>query len=148
MEPIYSDSKPLPSGGGPGRLEQDLRVLGQQIRAGDVDAYQLALRLRKSSAVDGALAEFLDFTAADFLRLRPFEFLTGLSIYGTHSCVEAVYTDPDIFSDRFAAQAYEFQQRLNAIEAVHGKELASVRAICMQALSAKIRTVQSHIGSQ
>lgn len=145
-EPRYGDAEPQHSDG-PGRLEQDLRVLGAQIRAGDADAFHLALRLRKSSSVDGALGEFLDFTVSDFLRVHPSAFLTGLSIYGTHNCVEAVYTDPDVFSDRFAAQAYEFQRRLDAIGAVRSKRLASIRDLCMQTLRSEIRTAQSHIGS-
>jgi hypothetical protein len=146
-EPIYSSAEPKVING-PSRLEQDLLVLGDQIRSGSAEAFYLGLRLRKSPAVDGSLGEFLDFTVSDFLRIRPAEFLTGLSIYGTQKCVEAVYTDPDIFADRFAAQVYEFNRRLEAIATVRGQRLAKVRDLCIQALRSEIGTAKSHVDSQ
>jgi hypothetical protein len=145
-EPTYSTAEP-PMTNGPSRLEQDLRVLGEQIRAGDAEAFYLGLHLRKVSAVDGALAEFLDFTVADFLRVRPATFLTGLSKYGTPNCEEAVYTDPDIYADRFATQAYEMRRRLEAIAASKDKRVVKMRDLCAQRLRSEISTAESHVDS-
>jgi hypothetical protein len=145
-EPDYSIAEP-PVTNGPSRLEQDVRVLGEQIRAGDTESFHLGLRLRKASGVDGALAEFLDFTVADFLRVRPTSFLTGLSKYGTPNCEEAVYTDPDIYADRFGAQAYEMRRRLEAVATSKDKRLAKMRELCTQRLRAEISTAESHVNS-
>jgi hypothetical protein len=141
-EPTYSTVEP-PATHGPSRIEQDLRVLGEEIRAGDTEAFYLGLRLRKASAVDGALAEFLDFTVADFLRLRPATFLAGLSNYGTANCDEAVYTDPDIYADRFGTQAYEMRRRLEALATAKDKRLFKMRELCTQRLRAEISTAES-----
>ena len=145
-EPTYSTVVP-PVTNGPSRLEQDLRVLGEQIRAGDTEAFYLGLRLRKASAVDGALGEFLDFTVADFLRVRPATFLTGLSKYGTPNCEEAVYTDPDIYADRFGTQAYEMRRRLEAVATSKDKRLVKMRELCTQRLREEISTAESHADS-
>jgi len=75
------------------------------------------------------------------------EFLTGLSIYGTRGCVEAIYTDPDIFADRFAAQVYEFNRRAEAIQTVRGQRLNNVRDLCIQALRSAIGDAKSHVES-
>jgi hypothetical protein len=146
-EPIYSNAEPNGTNG-PSRLEQDFLVLGEQIRAGDAEAFDLGLRLREAAAVDGALGEFLNFTISDFLRIRPAEFLSGLSIYGTQKCVEAVYTNPDIFADRFPAQIYEFNRRLEAIAALRSQRLVKVRDLCIQALRSEISTAKSHFDAQ
>jgi len=144
--PSYSSKEP-PSTNGPGRLEQDLRVLAEQIRAGDAQAFYLALRFRKASEIDGALAEFVDYTVSDFLRIRPEAFLSGLSTYGTKTCVEATYTDPDIFAERFSAEAYEFTRRLEAIVGVRNSHLVKVRDLCFHSLRSQIEISESHIDS-
>jgi len=129
---------------GPGRLEVDLRVLADEIRAGDTESFYLGLRFRQASDIDGALREFLDFTVADFLRIRPQDFLNGLVQYGTRHCDEAVYLDTDIFTDRFAAQAYEFQRRLEAIQGVTRATTLKVRNLCVETLRSAMKDAESH----
>lgn len=113
---------------------------GQDLAVGIVRyAYCLALRLRQSTLVDGALRKFLNTTLGAFVRIRPDLFLTGLSIYGSSKCREAIYTDAAIFTDRFAAVDYELQRRLDAIQAVRNSELVAMREKCGKTLSARIK---------
>lgn len=141
--PTYTHPEPSVKNG-PGRLEVDLPVLANEIRAGDIQAFYLGLRIRQAREIDGALREFVDLTVADFLRIRPLNFLEGLVQYGTRHCDEAVNLDTDIFTDRFAAQAYEFQRRLEAIEGLRNGATVKVRKLCVETLRSAVKDAQSH----
>jgi hypothetical protein len=129
---------------GPGRLEVDLRVLADEVRAGDAESFYLGLRFRQASDIDGAVREFLDFTVADFLRIRPQAFLNGLAHYGTRHCDEAVYLDADIFTDRFRAQVYVLQRRLEAIQGSTVATTLKVRDLCVATLRSAMKDDESH----
>ncbi len=142
--PTYTKPESQVKHSGPGRLEVDLRILAEEIRAGDTESFYLGLRLRQTSDIDGALREILDFTLADFLRIRPQEFLSGLVRYGTRHCDEAIYLDTDIFTDRFAAQAYEYQRRMEAIQGVTRAATLKVRNLCVETLLSAVKDAESH----
>ena len=114
----------------------DLLILDQQIRSGDVEVLELAIRVARTTKA-AATSEYLHSFVGASIRGNPVLFLTvakqqSLTPRALH---DFVLFGAEYYVDRFSAQTYELQMRRRALAAVDHPSLIPVRDSCVRILS-------------
>ena len=113
-------------------VTSDLKILRNQVMAGDRESFRLAYRLIETSD-DGLLGELVTILG-NTIRVAPEFFLTQMAdLNPRENILQAILLSPGTeYTDRTYAQRYEIYMRKMALTGVSDISLKDIRETCLE----------------